>query len=218
MATFSTILGLKLNELSDPFQLSDFVGNWDILDASPGTFICTSVSRPSWGAPQAGRLIFMKDLKQLSYWTGTAWADLRDSVPIFAGGTFLSVKCNPGSTGTFNILTFTTPRPSALAFFASATYNYPNNKTQDIFQTVTFDGVAQFLGYREQLRMVATVGDNGAEAGLNAASVGTVTSVSAGQHKIGMQVQVGSQFNTPITLVGVKVVAMIALYQTGNSL
>jgi hypothetical protein len=218
VATYSTVLGLKLNQLSDPFELSDFTANWDILDASPGTFICTSVSRPSWGTAQAGRMIFMTDLKQLSYWTGTAWADLRDSVPTFAGGTYLSVTCNPGSTGTFTILTFTTPRPSAMAIFASATYNYPNNKNQDIYQTVTFDGTQQFLGYREQLRMSGNAADSGVEAGANAMSPAMIPSLSAGQHKIGMQVQVGSTYNTPITLIGVKVVAFIALYQNGNSL
>jgi hypothetical protein len=217
VATYSTVLGLKLNQLSDPFELSDFVANWDILDASPGIFICTSVSRPSWGTAQAGRLIFMTDLKQTSYWTGTAWADLRDSVPAFAGGTYLDVKCNPGSSGTFTILTLTTPRPCSMAIFASATYNYPNNKSQDLYQSVTFDGVEQYLGYREQLRMSPTGGDTGSAAGSNAASIAMIPSLSAGQHKIGMKVQVGS-YNVPITLIGVKTVAMISLYSNGNSL
>ena len=218
MATYSTVLGLKLNQLSDPFELSDFVANWDILDASPGTFICTSVSRPSWGAAQAGRMIFMTDLKQLSYWTGTGWADLRDSVPTFAGGAFMSVTCNPGSSGIFNMLTFTTPRPCAMSIFASATYNWPNNKSQDLYQTVTFDGGQQFLGYREQLRLAAVAADNGLNAGTNATSVALVPSVAAGQHKIGMEVQVGSTYNTPILLIGLKVVAMISLFAGGNSL
>jgi hypothetical protein len=217
VATYSTVLGLKLNQLSDPFELSDFVANWDILDASPGTFICTSVSRPSWGAAQAGRMIFMTDLKQTSYWSGTSWNDLRNSVPTFAGGTFLNVTCNPGSAGTFNILTFTTPRPCSMAIFASATYQYPNNKTQDLYQSVMFDGVQQYLGYREQVRMSPTGGDNGVAAGNNACSIAMIPALTAGQHKIGMQVSVGS-YNTPITLVGVKVVAMISLYQSGNSL
>jgi hypothetical protein len=217
VATYSTVLGLKLNQLSDPFELSDFTANWGILDASPGTFICTSVSRPSWGAAQAGRLIFMTDLKQLSYWTGTGWADLRDSVPTFAGGTYLSVKCNPGSSGVFNILTFTTPRPSSMAIFASATYNYPNNKSQDVYQSVVFDGTQQFLGYREQIRMPGNSADSGLEAGNNATSIAQIPSLSAGQHKIGMQVDVGTA-NVPITLIGVKVIAMIALYASGNSL
>jgi hypothetical protein len=217
VATYSTVLGLKLNQLSDPFELSDFVANWDILDASPGTFICTSVSRPSWGAAQAGRMIFMTDLKQLSYWTGTGWADLRDSVPAFAGGTYLDVKCNPGSSGTFTILTLTTPRPCSMAIFASATYNYPNNKSQDLYQSVTFDGVEQYLGYREQLRMSPTGGDTGSAAGNNATSIAMIPSLSAGQHKIGVKVQVGS-YNVPITLIGVKTIAMISLYSNGNSL
>lgn len=217
MATYSTVLGLKLNQLSDPFELSDFVANWGILDASPGTFICTSVSRPSWGTAQAGRLIFMTDLKQLSYWTGTGWTDLRDSVPTYAGGTYLSVKCNPGSSGVFNILTFTTPRPSAMAIFASATYNYPNNKSQDVYQSVVFDGTQQFLGYREQLRMPGNAADSGLEAGNNATSIAQIPSLAAGQHKIGMQVDVGTA-NVPITLIGVKVIAMISLYASGNSL
>jgi hypothetical protein len=41
--------------------------------------------------------------------------------------------------------------------------------------------------------------------------------VAAGQHKIGMEVYVGS-YNTPITLVGVKTVAFISLFASGNSL
>lgn len=217
MATTSTVLGLKLNDLSDPFELSDFVGNWDILDASPGAFICTSVSRPSWGTAQAGRLIFMTDLKQLSWWSGTTWNDLRDSVPTFAGGTFLSVACNPGSSGIFNILTFTTPRPCSMAIFASATYQYPNNKTQDLYQSVTFDGTAQYMGYREQVRMSPTGGDSGVDAGNNATSMVMIPTVTAGQHKIGLEVYVGA-YNTPITLVGVKSLAMISLFASGNSL
>jgi hypothetical protein len=217
VATYSTVLGLKINQLSDPYELSDFVGNWDILDANPGVFICTSVSRPSWGTAQAGRLIFMTDLKQLSYWTGTGWTDLRDSVPIFAGGSYMSVTCNPGSSGIFNILTFTTPRPCAMAIFASATYNYPNNKTQDLYQSITFDGGAQYMGYREQLRMSPTGGDSGVAAGGNATSIAVIPSLAAGQHKIGMQVYVGT-YNTPITLIGLKTIAMISLFASGNSL
>jgi hypothetical protein len=217
VATYSTVLGLKLNQLSDPFELSDFVGNWGILDASPGIFICTSVSRPSWGAAQAGRLIFMTDLKQTSYWSGTSWNDLRDSVPTFAGGTYLDVTCNPSSSGIFSILTFTTPRPCSLAIFASATYNYPNNKTQDLYQSITFDGEAQYMGYREQLRMSPTGGETGVSAGDNAISMAMIPTVAAGQHKIGMQVYVGT-YNTPITLIGVKTIAMISLFAGGNSL
>lgn len=218
MATFSTMLGLKLNAQSDPFQLSDFVSNWGIIDASPGTYICTSTSRPAWNASQAGRLIFMTDLKQMSYWTGTAWADLRDSAPVFAGGTYLGTSVNPGAQPIFNILTFTTPRPSALAIWAEATYNYPNNKTQDAFQSVIFDGAGAGIGsYREQVRFAGNSGDSGSPTGINALSMAVVPSVNPGQHTIGVKMQNGS-YPVAITLVGVKIMAMIATYASNNVL
>lgn len=220
MATFSTVLGLKLNSQSDPFQLQDFISNWQILDAAPGIFICASASRPSWGAGQAGRLIYMTDIKQMSYWDGANWQDLRDSAPVFAGGAYFgNAACNPGSSPVFNILTFTTPRPCALAIWLSGTYNYPNNKTQDAFQSVTFDGVQQMMGsFREQIRFAGNSGDSAASAGVNALSMAIIPSIAIGQHKIGLRVDVPSSYKTAVTLVGAKTMAMISLYSSSNVL
>lgn len=219
MATFSSVMGLKLNDQSDLFQLSDFVGNWNILDGSPGTFICTSSSRPSWGTAQAGRLIFMKDLKQLSYWDGTAWNDLRDAAPVFAGGVFVNQVANPGSSPVYTVLTFTTPRPSSIAIWLTGTYGYPNNKFQDANQAVTFDGVAGFMGgYQEQIRFSGNSLDNGAFAETTCPSMQIIPSVSAGTHRIGARLQVGSEYKVSINVIGYKVIAMIALYNSGNGL
>lgn len=219
MATFSTILGLKLNAESDPFQLSDFIANWNVLDASPGIFICTSTSRPNWTSAQAGRLIFMKDLKQLSYWSGTAWSDLRDSAPVFAGGIFVNTECNPGSSSVHTLLTFTTPRPCALSIWLTGTYNCPNNKTQDAWQSISFDGVQQLMGgYREQMRFAGNSGDSSANLGQDATSLAVIPSVSAGQHRIGVQVDVSSSYKTAVNLVGAKTIGMISLYASNNSL
>lgn len=219
MATFSSVLGLKLNDPSDPFQLSDFVSNFGILDASPGTFICTSTSRPNWGAAQKGRMIFMTDLKQLSYWTGSAWADLRDSVPVFAGGLFVNTAVNSGSAPNFNIMTFTTPRPCALTVILSATYQYPNKQSQDAYQSITFDGVEQLIGgYAEQIRFSGNSSDAAHTAGQNATSVAVVPNVSAGQHKIGLRINVTDDYATAITVKGAKAVAMISTYSSGNVL
>ncbi|MCW2930010.1 MAG: hypothetical protein JWM19_972 [Actinomycetia bacterium] len=219
MATYSPVLGLKLNDESDPFQLSDFVGNYGILDASPGTYTCTSTSRPSWSTAQAGRLIFMTDLKQLSYWSGTSWQDLRDSAPVFAAGAYLNTPISHGASPIFNVLTFTTPRPSALSIWLTATYNFPNNKAQDVEQAVVFDGSDSVMGsYREQVRMSGDGGDSGATAGENAMSVALVPSVAAGQHKIGIRVVVSSHYPVGITLVGVKIIAMISTFASNNVL
>ena len=219
MATYSTVLGLKLNQLSDPFELSDFTSNYEILDASPGVFICASTARPSWGSPQAGRLIFMTDLKQLSYWNGTSWQDLRDSAPVFAGGAFLGASMSPSTSPVFNLLTFTTPRPSSLAIWMSCTYNCANNKTQDAYQTVIIDGGAGATigSFREQVRFEGNSGDSGALAGTNALSLGVVPSLAAGQHKIGVKVDMGT-YPVSVELAGVKIMAMIALYSSNNIL
>lgn len=212
-------MGLKLNDQSDPFALADFNANWSLLDASPGTFICTSTSRPNWGAAQTGRMIFMRDLKQHSFWDGTNWNDLRNAVPVFSGGTYLNTTINPGASPTFNVLTFTTPRPSALAIIATGTYTYPNNKSQDAQQAINFDGVKQMMGgYQEQIRFAGDSGDNGANSGANATSMAVIPSVATGQHKIGIQVAVQNAHKTAVTVVGVKVLAFIALYNTGNAL
>lgn len=219
MATFSTVLGLKLNSESDPFQLTDFIQNWGILDASPGTFICKSTSRPTWTSAQSGRLIFMTDLKQLSFWNGSSWNDLRDSAPIFAGGAFINSHVNPGTTASYNVLTLTTPRPSALAIILTGAYTCPNNVTQGGSQWISFDGVRQQMGgFQETMRFPGTPGDTGQDAGIEAVSLAVIPSIAAGQHKIGVQVEVTSSYRSAVGVTGAKVIGIMSAYSSANSL
>lgn len=219
MATFSTVLGLKLNAPSDPFQLSDFIQNWGILDASPGIFICTSTSRPSWSAAQSGRLIFMSDLKQLSFWNGTTWNDLRDAAPVFAGGTFVNSVMNPGTTASRNILTLTTPRPCALSIILAGSYSCANNQTQEATQWASFDGVKQQMGgFGETIRFAGNSGDSGASTSAATVSIAVIPSVTAGQHTIGVMTQVSSSYKASIAMIGVKVIGLMSVYSSGNSL
>src|SRR6185312_8967561 len=122
MATFTTFLGLKVNAGTDAFLLSDFTSNWNTLDANPGVFICTSTTRPSYSSGQAGRIIFMTDLKQLSYWNGSSWQDLRDSAPVFAQGAIFNTSMSAGSSPTFTVCSLTVPRPCSMAIWLSGTY------------------------------------------------------------------------------------------------
>lgn len=219
MATFTTYLGLKVNASTDPFLLSDFTSNWNTIDANPGIFICSSTTRPSYSSGQAGRLIFMNDLKQLSYWNGSSWQDLRDSAPIFSSGSFINTSMSAGSSPTFTICSFTTPRPCSLAIWLTATYQCSNQRNQDAYQSILFDGVKQNLGsFREQIRFSGNNSDSGNTAGENAASLTVVPSVAAGTHTIGLQVDMTSDYSAPITLVGAKTIGMISLYSSGNSL
>lgn len=218
MATFSNVLGLKLNDPTDPFLLSDFTANWNLIDGSPGTFICTSGTRPSWGASQTGRLIFMTDLKQLSYWSGSSWQDLRDSAPVFAGAQLLNQSIAKNTSVSQTILNLTTPRPSAMAIVLAATYQCSNKQNQDAFQSVLFDGTAYTMGFREQVRFSGNASDSGNTAGYQTTSVAIVPSVTAGAHTAGIKVDVSNNYSTSITLVGVKVLAFISLYSATNVL
>lgn len=220
MATYSTVLGLKLNDESDPFQLSDFTANYQILDQSPGTYICTSTTRPSWGAAQNGRLIFMSDLKQLSYWNNsTGWSDLRDAAPVFAGGYFLDAGLNPGSTSNFSLLTLTTPRPSALAIWATATYTTQSDAWQVVSQAITFDGVPSLMGsFQEQVRFAGDPYNDGGTVSSSGTSMTMIPSVSAGQHQIGIKTQLSHTYFSTVTLQGVKIIALISTFASGNSL
>lgn len=218
MATFSTYLGLKLNASTDPFLLSDFVANWDLIDASPGINICTSSTRPSLNSGQAGMLIFMTDLKQLSYWNGTSWQDLRDSAPVFSGSSLLNTSLAKNTSPTFTIVNLTTPRPSSLAVIMTGTYQCGNASTQDAFQSILVDGTPYIMGHREQIRFNAILTDTNNTEGLTCTSIGIVPSITAGPHTVGIKVDVSNNYPSPITLYGVKIMAFIALYSGTNSL
>lgn len=221
MATFSQYLGLKLNSATDPFLLSDFVGNWTVLDGAPGVFICTSSTRPAWTASQAGRLIFMTDWEALSFWNGTAWLDCRDAVPVFAAGTLLNTPVAHNTSASFTVISLTLPRTCSLVIALTGTYQCPSGSYQDVWQRVLVDGVGstanQLGGFREQLRFAPTIG-TAATAGMCATSFQVVPGVTAGSHTVGLGMDVGGSSNQSITLVGVKALAWIGVTASNNSL
>lgn len=73
MSTPSPKMGLTLPTTTDRFSTSELRSNWEKIDASPGTFICTSSTRPAWGSSQAGRQIYETNTNLTWTWTGTAW-------------------------------------------------------------------------------------------------------------------------------------------------
>jgi hypothetical protein len=95
MSTLTPRLQLKRNDGSDPFKRQDFTDNWNKIDAAPGVHICTSTSRPTWGASQAGRRILETDTRAEYEWSGTA---------------FLA----KGATATYTLGSITTSRPGSL--------------------------------------------------------------------------------------------------------
>jgi len=57
----------------DEFSTAVIADNWQKVDNHPGIFICTSATRPSWGAPHAGMMIYETDRDLYWSWSGSEW-------------------------------------------------------------------------------------------------------------------------------------------------
>jgi hypothetical protein len=73
MPTPSQHLSLLKPSTSDTFVTQDIANNWGKLDAAPGSFICTSSTRPTWSTNQTGMKIFETDTGLEWWWNGTGW-------------------------------------------------------------------------------------------------------------------------------------------------
>jgi hypothetical protein len=94
----TTRLKLKKPAGSDDFKRIDINANWDILEAAPGLFICTSTTRPTWLAAQAGMTIIETDTKRIYEWDGAAWVRLFPQVSRFATGSGNTTLANGSMT------------------------------------------------------------------------------------------------------------------------
>jgi hypothetical protein len=216
VATFSNNLGLKLNAPTDPFLLSDFIANWNILDANPGIFITTSTSRPSYTSSQAGRLIFLTDLKQFQWWNGTSWiTDALYAPPVFHGGVDFGTSMARGTSPTFTCLTFSISRPCSVGIVLTAEYAIAAKQYQEFYQSVVFDGAQVATGFREHTILSAENINHPAYGALQ--SVCAIQTVAAGTHTVGALVQVQSTTSASVTIDGCKAIVWCSNYTSSNS-
>jgi hypothetical protein len=217
VSTLTPKIGLKRPDGTDPFLRNDFVTNWNALDATPGVYICDSTTKPVWGTAQAGRMIFMTDYKQVQYWDGTTWNDERTAVPMFAGGAVFDATIGKSATPTYNIVTFTTPRPCTLAVFMQATISCDSQHTQDIYFRINFDNTDVLLGaYSDAIRFTGNSSDTSADAKMTVPAM-AVINCTKGTHSLKGKVIVGA-YNTSVTVRGIKTIGLIGLYASSNSL
>jgi hypothetical protein len=66
-------MGLKVPSTADNFSTADLAFNWSLIDANCPPFICTSTTRPSWGATQAGNRIYETDTQLAWWWDGASF-------------------------------------------------------------------------------------------------------------------------------------------------
>ncbi|MFE4863273.1 hypothetical protein [Streptomyces sp. NPDC056670] len=120
MSGTTTRLGLKTWDQSDPFLRTDFNDNSARLDAYPGAFLCTSASRPAWGANQAGMRIYETDTRRELAWTGTAWREVLSAAPVWPGYVRPDVSMGKDTHVYYKLATFQVNRPGALLVWLDA--------------------------------------------------------------------------------------------------
>jgi hypothetical protein len=74
MPTPSTRLALNIFSTADTFSTAQYDANWSLLDNYPGIYICTSTTRPTWGANQNGMRIHETDTGLSWVWNGSAFS------------------------------------------------------------------------------------------------------------------------------------------------
>ena len=201
MSSNSTKLRLIRNVPGDNFQLSDFTTNWDLLDAAPGTHICTSSTRPGgWTAAQAGRTILETDTFRQLIWTGSAWQE-----PLVAPGAWtMSLGPNqtlgPNATASLTFGTITAKRPSRLLLTALYHAQYVPSAQQWVRgfptvngQLVAVGGASGFIQWGDY-----TLGSAWPDA-RQATTIGIAT-VPPGTHTVGMSITTGDTKGANVTV------------------
>ena len=135
-------IGLTTNLNTDPFLLSDFTNNWNILDSQPGFFPCTSSTRPSWGAAQAGRNIVETDTGRYLRWSGSAWKE-----PVLASPAWLMMSSprqavSAGTATTYTLGTIKVLRPCTLFIINTATAGIRNTAGQWVSTSTQVNGAS----------------------------------------------------------------------------
>lgn len=193
MSTTSQHLGLKINDGSDPFLLSDFTNNWNLLDGFPGVWICTSTTRPSWGAAQNGMMIVETDTRRNMLWTGSTWREMLTGPAVWWGSLRPGVMIGKSTALNYVIGTFTVNRPGTLLAITTTEFGFPSNGFIQGNVRAMIDGSqANWDGSSYGEYWKYDWSNSGTTSAQNDFST-TITSlgirtISAGTHSVGLQV------------------------------
>lgn len=216
MSTTSQHIKLKIPDGSDPFLRTDEVQNLTTIDGYPGTWICTSTTRPTWGASQAGMLILETDTRRQMLWNGTAWKEMLTGPAMWYGSLRPYALINRSTTVSYTVGTFTTHRPGSVLVLASVEAALPNTTFFECNFRVLIDGVESNFdpGFGEYM---GTNFPGSATANLwsvTNACMG-VRNIASGSHSMGLRVY--SPFaNATTTHMRLSSIRMAALFTNGT--
>ena len=213
MSTLSQHMGLKIPDGSDPFLRTDFVQNYNTQDKYPGNWICTSTTRPNWGAGQAGMCITETDTRRTMLWTGTTWREKLYGPAVWYGSMRPQVIIGGGTMVTYVVGTFTVNRPGSLFGIATTEHALYCRGRQGCTTRLMIDGAdANFDGPNQHGEYVQSDFPNTSTFGTGrwydtVTSIG-VRNISAGTHSIGIRVSTIDSSEAQIKLTSVRAMAM----------
>lgn len=180
-------MGLKTWDQSDPFLRQDFNDNNARLDSYPGPYICTSQSRPAWGAAQSNMRIYETDTRREVVWTGTSWRDVLFTPPVFPGYVAPNVTIGHNSHVYFKLATFSLTRPGSLLVDLAVEVAVQSIYTMNLHFRTQIDGADAVLGDGGSYIRVAQVQTSGGGWQRSyTVPVKGLRSVSAGSHNFGL--------------------------------
>jgi hypothetical protein len=146
MSTTTPRLGLYKPDGTDAFERTKFNETWDKLDEAPGLHICTSASRPAWGAGLAGRAILETDTGRILRWTGTTWRQVKQAAN---GWSFFNNWANenvsPSNSVNKAIGSLVTTTPGTCLFLCTSSVQYARGSVQDLQNGFQVDLGAGFV-------------------------------------------------------------------------
>lgn len=211
MSTISQRMGLKIPDGSDPFVRTDFVQNLNTLDKYTGDWICTSTTRPTWGAGQAGMKILETDTRRTMMWTGTTWREMLYGPAVWTGSMRPQVILGTFTMVTYVVGTFTVNRPGSLLGITTTEHAMPCRGNMNAQTRVMIDGSDANIdpGHGE---FTSTNFPNTSTFGTQrwydtVCSLG-VRNISAGTHSIGIRVTTTGGTGIQMKLTSVRAMAM----------
>lgn len=213
MSTNSQHMGLKIPDGSDPFLRTDFTQNYNTLDQYPGNWICTSTTRPSWGAGQAGMCITETDTRRTLMWTGSTFREMLYGPAVWWGALRPNATINHSTVVPFTLGTFTVNRPGTLVAFATTEYNMTTRGFAGATTRILIDGaVASFDTTIAEYLATGWPDTSTFGTGTWSNTIPTlgVRNISAGTHSIGIQATGSTTSSGTLKLTTSRVLAMFA--------
>jgi hypothetical protein len=213
MSTTSQHMGLKIPDGSDPFLRTDFVNNYNIQDEYTGDWICTSTTRPVWGAAQAGMKIIETDTRRTMLWTGTTFRELLYAPAVWSGHMRPNIQIAHGTTVNYTLGTFSVARPGTLLTWYSVEISMPTRGAGGGNYRSLIDGAEANVDTPAGGEFVYTAWPNTSTMGTQNWVVTVpllgLRNISAGTHSVGIRAIMDIANVALVKLTSIRVVAML---------